>query len=183
MELEHEIAGNEVLVGEISQDSEVSSHGLSYESHGNNNESLPSLEPFKPGTESSIPVKVEALDSNKTKEVFQQDQACASVSKKTEELETGIISNPLDHSNDKGEDESKCQDTLREGSSKVKDLDESKNFSSVEKPFSGTEEAKRADVTAEAVGIVNVVSCHGNEIITSHNDNLVTVIQGIFFLI
>ena len=124
---------------------------------------------------------MDALDSNKTEEVFQQDQACASVSKKTEELETGIISNPLDHSNDKGEDESKCQDTLREGSSKVKDLDESKNFSLVEKPFSGTEEAKRADVTAEAVGIVNVVSCHGNEIITSDNDNLVTVIQGNFF--
>lgn len=58
----------------------------------------------------------------------------------------------------------------------MKDLDESKNFSLVEKLFFGIEEIKRVDVIVEVVGIVNVVFCYGNEIIISDNDNLVTVI-------
>ncbi|XP_022801867.1 uncharacterized protein LOC111339463 [Stylophora pistillata] len=163
-------AGNEVLGCEISLDSRVSPHGSS---HANNNESLLSSEGFKPGIESSNPAKVDALDSGQREEVIQPDQECidifASVGKKTE-LETGIISNPLDR------DESEFLDTLVEESSKVKDLDESKSLSLVEKSSSGTEETKGAeDVTAETGGIV--ISCHGKEIITRDNDNLVTVIQ------
>lgn len=58
----------------------------------------------------------------------------------------------------------------------MKDLDESKNFSLVEKLFFGIEEVKRVDVIVEVVGIVNVVFCYGNEIIICDNDNLVMVI-------
>lgn len=165
-------------------------------SRGNNNEPLLSSGEFQPGVDLANAAKSEALvdqsssivnkevnndDTDKTENLFQQDQECTDIfvsGNKKEELGTGnVVLNSINGTNVSREDDSKFHDDVVEGHDRS-----IIPGSEMEKP-SAIEDSSGADSGAETEQTTTLFSHPGNEIIIRDDDNLVTVIQGTFAVV